>query len=103
MTDPNHSQLYLEPLSCSEWNLTHCVGFSQVAMATGDVCSAGFVCPPGTMFPQQHPCPLGTWSGIIGAQNLSSCWPCPPGLYCNSTGLSQPSGVCNTGMRLNCL
>ncbi|TWW77257.1 hypothetical protein D4764_12G0006470 [Takifugu flavidus] len=66
-------------------------------MATGDVCSAGFVCPPGTMFPQQHPCPVGTWSSIVGAQNLSSCWLCPPGLYCNSTGLNQPSGVCSSG------
>ncbi|XP_074535630.1 uncharacterized protein LOC141797845 [Halichoeres trimaculatus] len=49
------------------------------------------------MFPQQHPCPVGTWSSIVGAHNLSSCWPCPPGLHCNSTGLSQPSGVCDTG------
>lgn len=70
-------------------------------MATGNVCSAGFVCLPGTQFPQQYPCPSGTWSDVVGAQNFSSCWPCPPGLYCNSTGLSQPSGVCDTGMRLD--
>lgn len=72
----------------------------QVAVASGGVCPAGYICPPGTMYPQQHPCPVGTWSSIVGAQNLSSCWPCPPGLYCNRTGLSQPSGTCNIGMVL---
>ncbi|XP_035857407.1 zonadhesin-like [Sander lucioperca] len=70
---------------------------SPVAVASGGVCSAGYVCPRGTMYPQQHPCPVGTWSSTVGAQNLSSCWPCPPGLYCNSTGLSQPSGICYAG------
>ncbi len=70
----------------------------QVAVASGGVCSAGYVCPRGTAYPQQHPCPVGTWSSAVGAQNLSSCWPCPAGLHCNSTGLSQPSGICDTGM-----
>ncbi|KAM6987470.1 uncharacterized protein LKV04_010315 [Tautogolabrus adspersus] len=70
---------------------------SPVALASGGVCSAGYICPRGTMFPQQHPCPVGTWSSTVGAQNLSSCWPCPPGLYCNSSGLRQPTGVCDTG------
>lgn len=75
--------------------------FPQVAVASGGVCPAGYVCPHGTMYPQQHPCPVGTWSSTVGAQNLSSCWPCPPGLYCNSTGLSQPSGICDAGMEIN--
>ncbi|KAA8594284.1 hypothetical protein FQN60_005118, partial [Etheostoma spectabile] len=70
---------------------------SPVAVASGGVCPAGYICPRGTMYPQQHPCPVGTWSSTVGAQNLSSCWPCPPGLYCNSTGLNQPSGICYTG------
>ncbi|XP_030258688.1 zonadhesin isoform X7 [Sparus aurata] len=70
---------------------------SPVAVASGGVCSAGYVCPRGTKYPQQHPCPVGTWSSIVGAQNLSSCWPCPPGHYCNSTGLRKPTGICETG------
>ncbi|KAF3692794.1 Sushi, von Willebrand factor type A, EGF and pentraxin domain-containing protein 1 [Channa argus] len=68
-----------------------------VAVTSGGMCPAGFICPRGTMYPQQHPCPLGTFSNTLGAKDVSSCWPCPPGLYCNSTGLSQPSGVCHTG------
>ncbi|XP_014845642.1 PREDICTED: uncharacterized protein LOC106919650 isoform X3 [Poecilia mexicana] len=70
---------------------------SPVAVATGDVCPAGYFCLRGTKFPQQHPCPVGTWSISVGGQNLSSCWACPPGFYCNNTGLSQPSGLCDTG------
>lgn len=71
--------------------------FLQVAVTFGGVCPAGFICPQGTKHPQQHPCPVGTFSQTLGAHNLSSCWPCPPGLYCNSTGLTQPSGICETG------
>ncbi len=78
--------------------LTTAPTFLQVASASGGVCSAGYVCPQGTKYPQQHPCPVGTWSSIVGAQNLSSCWPCPPGLYCNSTGLNWPSGMCHAGI-----
>ncbi|XP_070399343.1 multiple epidermal growth factor-like domains protein 6 [Nothobranchius furzeri] len=70
---------------------------SPVAVASGDVCPAGYVCPRGTKYSQQHPCPVGTWSSSVGAQNLSSCWPCPPGLYCNSSGLTHPSGPCEKG------
>lgn len=69
----------------------------QVAVPSGGVCPAGYVCPRGTKFPQQHPCPMGTWSNVVGAQNVSLCRRCPPGHYCNSTGLSRPSGVCDTG------
>ncbi|CAG6003426.1 unnamed protein product, partial [Menidia menidia] len=70
---------------------------SPVAVASGGVCPRGYICPKGTKHPQQHPCPVGTWSSSLGAQNVTSCLPCPPGLYCNSTGLSQPSGLCDNG------
>ncbi|XP_010220891.1 PREDICTED: uncharacterized protein LOC104575254 [Tinamus guttatus] len=45
------------------------------ATATGGKCLAGFYCPRGS------PEPL----------------PCPPGLYCNASGLSVPSGQCTAG------
>ncbi|XP_033971267.1 zonadhesin-like [Trematomus bernacchii] len=70
---------------------------SPVALLSGGVCSAGYICPRGTSYSQQHPCPAGTWSSTVGAQNMSSCWPCPSGLYCNNTGLSKPSGLCDKG------
>ncbi|XP_047248689.1 multiple epidermal growth factor-like domains protein 6 [Girardinichthys multiradiatus] len=63
----------------------------------GDKEKQGYFCPRGTKFPQQHPCPVGTWSSSVGGQNLSSCWACAPRFYCNSTGLRQPSGICDTG------
>lgn len=75
--------------------------FPQVAVTSGGVCPAGYICPRGTKYPQQHPCPAGTFSSSLGAQNMSSCLPCPPGLYCNRTGLSQPSGICDTGKRIS--
>ncbi|XP_034024621.1 neurogenic locus notch homolog protein 4-like [Thalassophryne amazonica] len=70
---------------------------SPVGVASGSVCPAGFICPRGTRYPEQYPCPLGTWSNSVGAKNFSSCWLCPSGLYCNRTGLSQPSGSCDAG------
>nr|XP_043888260.1 neurogenic locus notch homolog protein 4-like [Solea senegalensis] len=70
----------------------------QVAVAFGGMCPAGYVCPQGTKHPQQQPCPAGTWSNTVGAENLSSCMPCPPGHYCSSTGLNQPTGICDAGM-----
>lgn len=77
--------------------------FPQVAVASGGVCPAGYICPRGTKFPQQHPCPVGTWSNTVGNQNMSSCWSCPLGHYCNSTGLIQPSGICDAGVGINYL
>ncbi|XP_061734344.1 neurogenic locus notch homolog protein 3-like [Nerophis ophidion] len=68
-----------------------------VALDSGGMCPAGYVCPRGTKHPQQHPCPVGTWSNTVGAPNFSFCLLCPAGLYCNSSGLTQPSGTCDTG------
>ena len=47
------------------------------------ICPAGFACKTGFA---PLPCPLGTFS----FRNLTSCQPCPPGTFCNSTQLSAP-------------
>ena len=73
----------------------------QVTAPSGGLCPAGYICPWGTKYPHHHPCPAGTWSSTVGAHNLSSCWPCPPRHHCNSTGLSQPAGLCDAGMRIS--
>lgn len=71
--------------------------FPQVNFRSGDVCPAGYYCPEGTRHPHQYPCPLGTWSNVVGAQNVSSCSLCPSGFFCNRTGLTQPTGPCAAG------
>ncbi|KAJ7990480.1 hypothetical protein DPEC_G00300750 [Dallia pectoralis] len=70
---------------------------TPVGVASGGVCPAGYVCPEGSRFPRERPCPAGTWGNVFGAHELSSCQPCPPGVYCNATGLIQPSGMCAAG------
>lgn len=59
-------------------------------------CFAGHYCPPGTMFPTQYKCPIGTWSGLSGLEAERECRPCPPSWYCLA-GSGAPSGRCNSG------
>ncbi|XP_058655214.1 SCO-spondin isoform X4 [Onychostoma macrolepis] len=79
----------------------YCTGGSHVATPIssrfGDICPMGYYCPAGTRHPHEYPCPPGTWSNALGAQNVSSCWLCPAGFFCNSSGLTQPTGICAPG------
>ncbi|XP_059188146.1 proprotein convertase subtilisin/kexin type 5 [Centropristis striata] len=59
-------------------------------------CFAGHYCPPGTMFPTQYKCPVGTWSGHSGLEAESECRPCPQAWYCLA-GSAAPSGRCSSG------
>uniref|UniRef100_A0AAV2J154 Uncharacterized protein n=1 Tax=Knipowitschia caucasica TaxID=637954 RepID=A0AAV2J154_KNICA len=59
-------------------------------------CFAGHYCPSGTMFPTQHKCPVGTWSGQSGLEYESECQPCPRGWYCLA-GSAAPTGRCSSG------
>lgn len=59
-------------------------------------CFAGHYCPPGTMFPTQYKCPVGTWSGHSGLEAERECQPCPQGWYCLA-GSGAPSGRCSSG------
>lgn len=59
-------------------------------------CFAGHYCPPGTMYPTQYKCPVGTWSGRSGLEAESECRPCPRGWYCLA-GAGTPSGRCSSG------
>lgn len=44
------------------------------------------------------PCPTGHFSLLAGRTSRSDCSPCPPGSFCNSTALTQPSGLCSPGL-----
>eukprot|EP00347_Sterkiella_histriomuscorum_P016022 403354791 len=61
----------------------------------GGICPQGFYCPEASITPL--PCPISTYSQNQGNIDVSDCSPCPAGLYCDSTGMSSPSGQCDAG------
>ncbi|KAL8424659.1 hypothetical protein Efla_006444 [Eimeria flavescens] len=61
----------------------------------GGFCPVGHYCPQGSSVP--HPCPAGTLRPYRLGQELKSCQACPAGKFCQSTGLTQPSGGCLQG------
>ena len=61
-------------------------------------CSAGRYCPAGTTSENEFLCPSGTYYGTTGAQQLNDCIPCTAGSYCETTGLSAPTGQCDAGI-----
>nr|XP_054598666.1 uncharacterized protein si:ch211-286b4.4 [Nothobranchius furzeri] len=67
------------------------------------MCPAGHYCDglPGSDFDGgtgPRPCPLYTYRASLGAGSKGECLPCPPGSYCNSTGLTDyTSSPCPPG------
>lgn len=61
----------------------------------GDLCMAGHFCPEGSG--GGFPCPAGTFSSSRGLATERDCIPCPPGMHCNTSGLTAPSGMCDSG------
>lgn len=59
------------------------------------MCPKGSYCPKSTSLPVK--CPPGTYSGLEGLVAVNQCEPCPAGFYCDSYGLSVPSGKCFEG------
>ena len=62
-----------------------------------NVCSSGYYCPIGTRHPFEYPCPAGTYNPSNGSDNINDCLLCPPGMFCQTDGLSAPSGFCDGG------
>ncbi|CAH1797049.1 unnamed protein product [Owenia fusiformis] len=58
-------------------------------------CPVGHYCPEGTPTPIQ--CPAGTLRNVTGGAALEDCLPCTGGSYCETSGLSQPTGLCQRG------
>ena len=46
----------------------------------------------GTVAPES--CPPGTFSNSLGLRNIYECKNCTPGLFCNGSALTAPSGDC---------
>ena len=62
---------------------------------TGNICPRGYYCPAGTSFPFE--CEPGTYSDIEGLGDISDCFLCTAGHYCEGFGLTEPTGVCDAG------
>ena len=62
---------------------------------TAGPCPVGHFCPPATSNPQ--PCPRGTFSNKTHLNSSEMCTQCPLGYYCESSGLSSPTGPCSGG------
>ncbi|TYZ59327.1 hypothetical protein PybrP1_004972 [[Pythium] brassicae (nom. inval.)] len=75
------------------------------------LCSSGSYCPKGSAYPVQcppgsycrtgiaapEPCPIGTYANSSGLRQVEDCVMCAPGMYCDSTGLTLPRGLCDPG------
>ena len=59
---------------------------------TGEECPEGHYCIRGTPAPES--CPPGTFSNALGLRSIHECTNCTPGLFCNGTALTAPSGDC---------
>ncbi|CDJ50229.1 hypothetical protein, conserved [Eimeria brunetti] len=62
---------------------------------SNDKCPEGSYCPAGAISARQ--CPIGTYNDKEGQADQKGCLACPPGHYCATTGLQDPSGECDEG------
>ena len=58
-------------------------------------CSAGFYCPASTG--EMVACERGTFNPLEGSHSVVDCVPCTAGSYCDTNGLSAPTGPCEGG------
>ncbi|XP_035696015.1 signal peptide, CUB and EGF-like domain-containing protein 3 isoform X1 [Branchiostoma floridae] len=61
----------------------------------GYICPVGHFCPTGAL--EEIPCPIGSYSNLIGLADASECVQCPAGYYCSLPGLQAPLGLCDPG------
>ncbi|XP_010794964.1 zonadhesin-like [Notothenia coriiceps] len=84
------------PLGSAELDICSPGTFQSVSgQHTCNSCPPGFYCMEGSVVPS--PCPMGSVSASAGRTSLADCPPCPSGSFCNSSGLTEPSGPCSPG------
>ncbi|KAH8046092.1 hypothetical protein JL720_16470 [Aureococcus anophagefferens] len=73
--------------------------FCENATVTPADCPLGSYCPNGTRYGAQFLCAAYAKSvaGPRPSKTVDECDPCPPGSYCGSPGLAQPTGPCESG------
>ena len=77
----------------------YCLETTVSFLAT--LCPSGYYCPSNTTHGHQYPCLPGTFSNHTGQKDQSSCRPCPLGQFCESYGLTFPTGFCSPGWYCN--
>jgi hypothetical protein len=65
------------------------------ATVTPSLCPQGSYCVVGVDTPE--PCKPGTFGNSTGVRRPEDCTPCPPGSYCETMGLTAPTGLCAEG------
>lgn len=55
-----------------------------------NVCPAGSFCPAGSK--NSILCPVGKFSAVEGLKDISGCQSCTRGSYCDTAGLTEPTG-----------
>jgi hypothetical protein len=58
-------------------------------------CTAGHYCLVKAI--EQTKCPVKTYNDQINGEALEDCLSCPPGRYCATEGLPEPTGYCDAG------
>ena len=58
-------------------------------------CPVGHYCPTATALP--YPCPAGSFSNSESLTAANECTPCTAGKYCETRGLTAPTGDCDEG------
>ena len=59
------------------------------------ICEGGHYCPQGSTKP--IPCSVGTYNPKNGSTKANECVACPPTKYCETQGLTEPTGDCEDG------
>ena len=71
--------------------------FCETGSSTPEPCVAGHFCPAGTTFATEYACPIGTYSNATMLRSAAECTACSGGHYCDSAGLTEPTGLCTAG------
>ena len=82
----------------------YCSFTGPVMVTEAPPCSAGYICTGDSSTPTPdaessdgYPCPIGTFLDITDGFNVSSCRSCVGGSFCNTSGLTSPTGFCSPG------
>ena len=81
-------------------NFARLSGYYCMANATeylSTPCPMGHYCPNGTTRADEFKCPVGTFNPALTQTNITACFDCTGGMYCQTQGLAGPTGNCSAG------